>query len=194
MEQVNKLGDSTEATEQGNKLDSRPFSPFSVTPRRRKPSHRYRGHRAGSFTPDDVNELVEIRARQRTFSGAYTRTALGNLGYAITVLRLFDKRFYHIGLIYTILAALLFILSFFRSRHSRHDFADRYLQNIDSTGERYKVPIIKTLGQTGKRIFGRPFVTAGWIVLGISIVVLAVEITLLVLIIRIDVCRFSFRS
>jgi hypothetical protein len=36
-----------------------------------------RGHRAESFAASDVNELVELRARQRTFGGAYTRTALG---------------------------------------------------------------------------------------------------------------------
>lgn len=38
--------------------------------------------------------LVEIRARQRTFDGAYGRSALGTLGYALTVLRLFDRRFF----------------------------------------------------------------------------------------------------
>ena len=36
---------------------------------------------------------VELRARQRTFDGAYTRGALANLGYSLTILRLFDKRF-----------------------------------------------------------------------------------------------------
>ncbi|GAW03060.1 hypothetical protein LENED_004750 [Lentinula edodes] len=86
--------------------------------------HRYRGHRAESFFASDLNELVEIRARQRTFYGAYFRTALGNLGYALTILRLFDSRFYRIGLLFTILGALLFVLSFLRDRHSRHDFAD----------------------------------------------------------------------
>lgn len=38
--------------------------------------------------------LVELRARQRTFDGAYTRTAVGTLGYTIVVLKLFDERFY----------------------------------------------------------------------------------------------------
>lgn len=37
--------------------------------------------------------VVELRARQRTFDGAYTRGALANLGYSLTILRLFDKRF-----------------------------------------------------------------------------------------------------
>ena len=42
----------------------------------------------------DVHELVELRARQRTFHGAYSRTALGGLGYGLIILRLFDRRFY----------------------------------------------------------------------------------------------------
>jgi hypothetical protein len=41
-----------------------------------------------------VNELVELRARQRTFGGAYSRTALGNIGYALTILKIFDRQFY----------------------------------------------------------------------------------------------------
>ncbi|KAI5121125.1 hypothetical protein M0805_002797 [Coniferiporia weirii] len=136
--------------------------------------HRYRGHRAHSFTAEDVNELVEIRARQRTFDGAYARTALGNLGYSLTVLKLFDKRFYRIGLLYAVLAVALFIVSILRSRHSRHDFADCYRDG--------QTEAIKTAGQAGTRVFGRPFVTAGWIVLAVTLVVATVELGLLVLI------------
>ncbi|KIM89972.1 hypothetical protein PILCRDRAFT_60679, partial [Piloderma croceum F 1598] len=137
----------------------------------------HRGHRANSFQPIDVNELVEIRARQRTFDGAYSRTALVNLSYALTVLRLFDRRFYRIGILYAVLAGLLFIAAFFRARHSRHDFADRDKENIFD-----RPPALRTQGQEGKRIFGRPFVTAGWIVVAVSALVATVEICLLALI------------
>lgn len=54
----------------------------------------YRGHRASSFYAIDEAELVEIRARQRTFDGAVYRTAMGNLSYAVVVLKLFDQRFF----------------------------------------------------------------------------------------------------
>ncbi|KAI0632986.1 hypothetical protein C8Q77DRAFT_1058293 [Trametes polyzona] len=139
--------------------------------------HRfYRGHRSKSFYPQDVNELVELRARSRTFDGAYGRSAMANLGYALTILRLFDRRFFKIGILYTALAGILFVLAYFRQRHSRHDFADHH-RNAGAYED-----AIKTVGQTGKRIFGRPFVTAGWIVALLSIVVFAVEICLLVLI------------
>jgi len=52
------------------------------------------GHLRGSFICSDVDELVELRAHQRTYNGAYVRTALGILGYSLTVLRLFDRKFY----------------------------------------------------------------------------------------------------
>jgi hypothetical protein len=72
----------------------------------------------------------------------------------------------------------MFILAFLRARHSIHDFADRLKEE-----SRYQ-HAIKTVGQEGKRIFGRPFVTAGWIVVAVTCVVAAVEIGLLVLIFR----------
>ena len=73
---------------------------------------------------------------------------------------------------------MLFILAYFRQRHSRHDFADR-----NRNPAAYE-NAIKTVGQTGKRVFGRPFVTAGWIVALLSLVVFSVEICLLVLIFK----------
>ncbi|KAJ7222232.1 hypothetical protein GGX14DRAFT_662964 [Mycena pura] len=147
--------------------------------------HRYRGHRAQSFLTTDLTELVELRARQRTFHGAYGRTALSNLGYALAILRLFDHRFYPIGLLFAILGVALYILAFLRARHSQHDFAD-YDKPESSDG----IPgrdrdIVQTKGQEHTRIFGRPFITAGWIVVGVTAVVAAVEIGLLVLVLKI---------
>lgn len=152
-----------------------------------------RGHRRFSFVASDINELQELRARQRTFHGAYNRTALGSLGYALAILRLFDERFHRskpfkshnntdltndfsVGLLFAILSAILFIIAFFRSRHSTHDFADRHKHSpeIDDC--------ILTKGQENGRIFGRPFITAGWIVIEVAVVVAFAEIVLLVLI------------
>ncbi|KAJ7573985.1 hypothetical protein C8J56DRAFT_476105 [Mycena floridula] len=140
-------------------------------------SHRYRGHRADSFKPSDLNELVELRARQRTFHGAYSRTAIGNLCYALTILRLFDTRFYKIGLLFAVLGAVLFVLAALRARHSKHDFADSHTNG--------SIEAIHTVGQEGTRIFGRPFMTAGWIVVAVSLVVAAVELALFVLILKV---------
>ncbi|KAJ2914007.1 hypothetical protein MD484_g6400, partial [Candolleomyces efflorescens] len=145
----------------------------------------------------------------------YSRTALGALGYALTILRLFDSQFhrtnrytylYHffrssisrtlhqpsylernyplaVGLLFAILGALLFIIAFFRARISTHDFADRHKEAvlIDRA--------VQTVGQSRNRIFGRPFVTAGWSVLQVAAVVGAVEVALLVLILKYDPSR-----
>lgn len=74
---------------------------------------RYRGHRENSFYSQDVDELTELRARraatprthqvarltvspnapERTFGGAYQRTALGMAVYAIVVLKIFSSSF-----------------------------------------------------------------------------------------------------
>lgn len=40
------------------------------------------------------SELVDLRASQRTYQGAWLRTALANLGYAAVVLKVFDRRFF----------------------------------------------------------------------------------------------------
>jgi hypothetical protein len=55
----------------------------------------YRGRRRDSYTPLDRAELVELRARMRTFDQAYVRTALMNLGYSVVIIKLFDSRFHH---------------------------------------------------------------------------------------------------
>lgn len=56
-------------------------------------AHLYHGHRRNSFTTADIEELTELRARQRTFEGAYQRTALGMAVYAIIVLKIFSPAF-----------------------------------------------------------------------------------------------------
>ena len=44
------------------------------------------------------SELVEIRAAQRTFEGAYIRTSLGQFSFALVVLKIFTAEFYSIGM------------------------------------------------------------------------------------------------
>jgi len=141
--------------------------------------HRYHGHRRDSFICVDVDELVELRAHQRTYNGAYARTALGILGYALTVLRLFDRKFYRIGLLYAALAFLLSVCAFIRARHSRHDYADR-----DDAGDTTDTSVIRTVGQDHKQLFGRPFVTAGRIVALVAYIVALTETVLLVFVLQ----------
>ncbi|KAA8570180.1 hypothetical protein EYC84_002504 [Monilinia fructicola] len=56
-------------------------------------------HRARSVILT-AQELVEIRAAQRTFEGAYIRTALGQFSFALVVLKIFTAEFYSIGALF----------------------------------------------------------------------------------------------
>jgi len=58
--------------------------------------YRLRLHRAESVVLSP-QELVEIRAAQRTFEGAYIRTSLGQFSFALVVLKIFTAEFYSIG-------------------------------------------------------------------------------------------------
>lgn len=84
-----------------------------------------------------------------------------------------------VGILYAVLAGLLFVASFFRARHSRHDFADYDKEQYDPSRSR----ALKSSGQGG-RIFGRPFKTAGWIVVAVALLVAAVEICLMVMVLE----------
>jgi hypothetical protein len=128
------------------------------------------------------------------------RTALGILGYSLTVLKLFDPKFYRsmhyfppffprssvtsfvmlVGLLYAALAFFLSACAFLRGRHSRHDYADR--EDDGGTANNLAVP---TVGQEHKQVLGRPFVTAGRIVALVACIVTATEIILFVLVLQI---------
>ncbi|KAJ2079527.1 hypothetical protein H4R24_003727 [Coemansia sp. RSA 988] len=45
-------------------------------------------------------ELLEVRARERTFDGAYWRTAVGLFGASLVVLRVFGLAFFPVGLVF----------------------------------------------------------------------------------------------
>ena len=79
-----------------------------------------------------------------------------------------------VGLVFLVLAVMLAILAFLRNRRSYHDFADQHRP----------VAVGNTSGG-GTRVFGRAFVTAGWIVVAVTAVVGIVEVALLVLVLQI---------
>ncbi|KYK58574.1 hypothetical protein DCS_05591 [Drechmeria coniospora] len=79
---------------------------------------RLRLHRARSvvLTPD---ELVEIRASQRTFEGAYMRTALGQFSFALVIVKIFTEEFYAIGALFAAYGAAILLVAIYR-RHQGH--------------------------------------------------------------------------
>ncbi|KAI0314870.1 hypothetical protein OF83DRAFT_1174351 [Amylostereum chailletii] len=133
----------------------------------------------------DVDALVEIRARQRTFNGAYARSALGNLGYSLTVLRLFQREFFRIGLLYAVLAALLFACAYLRERHSQRSLNEGEEEEDEGSPLRRGRHVVQTKGHEHKAPVGPPFVTAGWVVISVAGIVAVTEIVLLALILEV---------
>jgi len=79
-------------------------------------------HRANSVVLTSA-ELVEIRAAQRTFEGAYVRTAIGQFSFALIVLKIFTAEFYSIGALFAVYGAgILFISLFRRQQGKRHSY------------------------------------------------------------------------
>ncbi|KAH9044305.1 hypothetical protein EDB85DRAFT_1854007 [Lactarius pseudohatsudake] len=120
----------------------------------------------------DVDQLVELRARQRTSNGAFTRTTLG---YSLAVPRLFNR----FGLYYCMLFAdFVCVCALLRGRYSRHDFAD----NLDN--DTASLLVLPTVGHEHGQSFWRPFVTAGRIIALVACVVAVTELALLALFLR----------
>ena len=109
----------------------------------------FSGHRRASFQASDVNELVELRARQRTFYGAYGRTALSNLGSALTILRLFEHRFYQsLSRIYNRLRSALIIM--LRSRCAFRRSRNHVIHPLVPASHPLRARLCRSLGKESK--------------------------------------------
>jgi hypothetical protein len=80
-------------------------------------------------------ELVEIRAAQRTFEGAYVRTAIGQFSFALIVLKIFTAEFYSIGALFAVYGAGILFISLFRRQQGMFGAA-----NTDADGARLMPP------------------------------------------------------
>ncbi|KAH8723547.1 hypothetical protein GQ44DRAFT_656418 [Phaeosphaeriaceae sp. PMI808] len=83
--------------------------------------YRLRRHRAHSVVLTGP-ELVEIRAAQRTFEGAYVRTAIGQFSFALIVLKIFTAEFYSIGALFAVYGAGILFVSLFRRQQGNKQF------------------------------------------------------------------------
>lgn len=82
---------------------------------------RLRLHRARSVDLTN-DELVEIRAAQRTFEGAYIRTALSQFSFSLVVLKIFTSEFYSIGALFAVYAVGLLLVSAYRRQQGNRQF------------------------------------------------------------------------
>lgn len=94
---------------------------FNCIQRHAADRYRLRLHRARSavLTSD---EMVEMRAAQRTFEGAYIRTALSSFSFALIVLKVFTAEFYGIGALFAVYGTGVLIISIFRRQQGNRQF------------------------------------------------------------------------
>ncbi len=82
-----------------------------------------------------THRLVEIRAAQRTFEGAYMRTALSQFSFALIVLKIFTSEFYAIGALFAVYGgAILLVAVYRRYEGNRQFFTEEELED-ESTDE-----------------------------------------------------------
>lgn len=108
---------------------------------------------------------MELRAAQRTFEGAYVRTALGQFSFALVVFKIFTAEFYAIGALFAVYGTLVLIASLFR----RYQGNKQFFQEIGEDGLNHK-----------------KFRTSGNMVVLLTTLSVALYVVLLVLTLRLD--------
>ena len=71
---------------------------------------------------NSFSRLVEIRAAQRTFEGAYVRTAIGQFSFALVVLKIFTAEFYSIGALFATYGVGILLVSLYRRYEGNRQF------------------------------------------------------------------------
>lgn len=69
--------------------------------------------------------LTEIRAAQRTFEGAYMRTALSQFSFALIILKIFTSEFYAIGALFAAYGVAVLLVAIFRRYEGNRQFFDQ---------------------------------------------------------------------
>lgn len=94
-------------------------------------THTHKDARVQVLTPCVSHDrLTEIRAAQRTFEGAYMRTALGQFSFALIILKIFTSEFYAIGALFAAYGAAVLLVAIFRRYEGNRQFFD--LEESDS--------------------------------------------------------------
>ncbi|GAB0132969.1 hypothetical protein EsDP_00001389 [Epichloe bromicola] len=69
-----------------------------------------------------MRRLVEVRAAQRTFEGAYMRTALGQFSFALVILKIFTEEFYAIGALFAVYGSAVLLVAAHRRYQGNRQF------------------------------------------------------------------------
>ncbi|KAL5338824.1 hypothetical protein BJX70DRAFT_398383 [Aspergillus crustosus] len=131
--------------------------------RRAADRYRLRMHRARTVALTN-DEIVEVRAAQRTFEGAYIRTALSQFSFALVVLKIFTSEFYSTGALFAVYGTGVLIIGLFRRAQGNRQFFE--------------------VGDDG--VHRHKFRTSGNVVLILTALSIAAYATLIALTLRLD--------
>ena len=101
--------------------DFDPWLDSNAYQRRAADRYRLRMHRARTVSLTN-DEIVEVRAAQRTFEGAYIRTALSQFSFALVVLKIFTNEFYSTGALFAVYGTGVLIIGLFRRQQGNRQF------------------------------------------------------------------------
>ncbi|ROW10852.1 hypothetical protein VPNG_05324 [Cytospora leucostoma] len=93
-------------------------------------------HRARSVVLT-APELTEIRAAQRTFEGAYMRTALSQFSFALIILKIFTSEFYAIGALFAAYGVAVLLVAIFRRYEGNRQFFDQEESDSETDEDDY---------------------------------------------------------
>jgi uncharacterized membrane protein YidH (DUF202 family) len=124
MFEVSLLAGMTTRTSTRTTLYNTDFDPWlgsNAYQRRAADRYRLRMHRARTVSLTN-DEIVEVRAAQRTFEGAYIRTALSQFSFALVVLKIFTNEFYSTGALFAVYGTGVLIIGLFRRQQGNRQF------------------------------------------------------------------------
>ena len=87
-----------------------------------------RGRRHSTFHHLPRDQKLDVRATQRTFEGAYIRTALGQLSFALVILKIFSREFVPIGTVFTVQGFVILLLALYRRQYTTRKIIDPYVK------------------------------------------------------------------
>ncbi|EGX87913.1 hypothetical protein CCM_09536 [Cordyceps militaris CM01] len=73
-------------------------------------------------SPSFLPMPIEIRAAQRTFEGAYMRTALGQFSFSLVILKIFTHEFYPIGALFAVYGTAILMVAVYRRYEGQRQF------------------------------------------------------------------------
>ncbi|KAI9294967.1 hypothetical protein K502DRAFT_324576 [Neoconidiobolus thromboides FSU 785] len=103
------------------------------------------------------NQVLDLRAKERTLDGAYFRTSIGLMGASLLALRLFDKELRLIGLVFITFGISMFIIDIIRRYHLK-EFQYSYIEDEEDKDKELK-----------KSLFLKYFYTSGNLVFATSL-------------------------